>query len=128
MVDLIAEFSQSIEEYVKKNLSGNIGVDAIKNSDGRDTGSLECCKSGSFIYYLYNKNNEIIYIGETGKSVKSRLFCDGSGSHCNKRWFSEVEYVKYYKDENMKYDYRKMIERTLILYYRDKYKLYNDNL
>lgn len=80
------------------------------------------------IKILYNKNNEKIYIGETGKSVKSRLFCDGSGSHCNKRWFSEVEYVKYYKDENMKYDYRKMIERTLILYYRDKYRLYNDNL
>lgn len=120
----IVKFTNNICNEIEKNLL-KIDINEMKISDGRQTGAPICCKSGSFIYYAYDKSDNIIYIGESGESVKTRFFGDGDGSHCKKEWFNEVSYVKYYKNNSMDHDTRKLIERVLILKYRKIYNLYN---
>lgn len=96
-------------------------LNVIKNSNGAKKNAPECCKKGSAIYFLYNDQNEIIYIGETGTSVKHRLYTDGSGAHCRKDWFTEVKRLRYYKDSKMGDESRKTIERALIQKYKPTY-------
>lgn len=119
------EFANKISILIEDNLSNKVDVDKIKVSNGKSKEGLECCKKGSFIYFLFNKNDDVIYIGESGQSVKNRLYTDGNGSHCQKDWFKEVEYVRYYNDKGMDDNTRKIIERALIMTYGEKYNLYN---
>jgi hypothetical protein len=121
----IESFSEDITKYIWENLSERIELNDIKKYDGRYKNSPEYSKKGSYIYCLFNTDNEVIYIGETGQKLKNRLFSDGNGAHKGKAWLHEVEYVKYYKDKNMNNDTRKLIERILILNMRKKYNLYN---
>lgn len=122
---IIEKFTSDICNEIENNLSEIVDINVMKNSDGRKRDAPIYCKNGSFIYYAYDKLNNIIYIGESGESVRTRFFGDGSGSHYRKDWFNEVSYVKYYKNDSMDNDTRKLIERVLILKYRETYKLYN---
>ena len=126
---IIENFANSICDEIRKNLSEEVGIEEIKKSNRRGEKPPIYSKKGSFIYYLYNEEDNIIYIGESGVSVKRRLFGDGSGAHCHKEWFHEVKYVKYYKNDDMDKDTRKLIERALIYKYgRDKsVNLYNED-
>ncbi|MGY0372307.1 GIY-YIG nuclease family protein [Clostridium sp. JNZ J1-5] len=118
--NLVNMFTNDIAELVTDSLKDE-RIETILNTDGRLKGASECCKKGSFIYFLYDKNNEIIYIGESGQTIKNRLYTDGSGSHCNKEWFNEVKSLKYYKNNEMDFNSRKLIERALIKKYNPKY-------
>ncbi|MCR3758459.1 hypothetical protein KYB31_05545 [Clostridium felsineum] len=124
MEDIIMKFENDICESISKNLSEKVEIDLIRKSDARFKNALECCKKGSIIYFLYDCNDRIIYIGESGKSLKHRLFTDGNGSHFKKNWFYKVKYARYYK-RNMDDDTRKLIERALIAKLKSKYCLYN---
>lgn len=119
LLNLTNQFVNKIDELIKNELKTEKSS-LIKKSHGNMVGSPECCKENSYIYFLYNDNKEIIYIGETGKSIKRRLFTDGSGAHCNKNWFINVKVVKYYKNSEMKSNARKIIERALIKKYNPK--------
>jgi hypothetical protein len=123
VIDIIDEFVESISNTMKSQPIEE-DLDNVRYSDGRKSGAPECCKRGSYIYFLYDSSGEIIYIGETGKSVKNRLYSDGSGAHCNKEWFNKVVKLKYYNNAKMDYNTRKLLERALISKYNPKY---NDN-
>ena len=125
MEKIIGEFSESISEYIESRLSNKIDISYIKNTSGKTKSADACLKKGNFIYYIYNEKDELIYIGETGTSVKNRLFNHGSGAHKNKQWFRQAEYIKYYKDLKMTQNIRKLIERALILEHKKTCNLYN---
>jgi len=120
LLNLTNQFANKVDELIKSELKAE-SLSLIKKSHGNMMGSPECCKENSYIYFLYNDNKGIIYIGETGKSIKRRLFTDGSGAHCNKDWFVNVKKIEYYKNNEMKSNTRKIIERALIKKYNPKY-------
>ena len=122
-IDLcVNKFVKDISDIIDKLLIKE-DLNLIYTSDGRKNGACECCKNGSYIYFLFDDLDRIIYIGESGKSVKHRLFTDGSGSHCQKSWFCDIEYLKYYKNDKMESNIRKLVERSLIAKYNP---IYND--
>ncbi len=127
LFDGIKKTSNKIAMYIEKHLSDRVEVSIIKAIHSNKKNAPEWTKKGSYIYFLYNKSHELIYIGETGVRIKARLFTNGDGAHCKKGWFSNVQYVRYYKDDNMDRDTRKMIERALILEHRINCKLYNND-
>ena len=122
MNSYVNEFIKETSNFIEKSLIKE-DINLIRKSDGRKKGSCECCKHGSYIYFLFDDLDKIIYIGESGQSVKHRLFTDGTGSHCGKYWFSDVKYLKYYKDDDMGSNVRKLLERVLIAKYNP---IYND--
>jgi len=67
--------------------------------------------------YGYTTDDILLYVGETGKSIKTRLTGDGSGSHNNKEWYREVAYIKYYRASNNNFSApeRKILEETFSL-------------
>ena len=89
----------------------------MENSDGRKKEGHEACKNGSFLYLLYTADDILIYVGETGESIKTRLTCDGSGSHNKKEWYREVAYIKYYRASNNDFSApeRKILEESFSL-------------
>lgn len=110
---------KSIEDKLRK-----VDVDTITNSDGRSANGHEGSKRGSFIYLLYDKNDTLLYIGETGVSIKSRLTGDGTEAHTNKHFFSEVKYVRYLRtveEKTLSKIERKMIEQALSIHLKPKY-------
>ncbi|WP_394897806.1 GIY-YIG nuclease family protein [Clostridium butyricum] len=123
IMNIIDMFVENIANSIDKFLIID-ELNSIRNSDGRKNDAPKCCKKGSFIYFLYDSSDEVIYIGETGQTVKNRLYIDGSGAHCNKVWFKEVVKLKYYSDTGMDFNSRKVLERALISKYKPKY---NDN-
>lgn len=122
MKQIIEVFECKIVEKIKAQLCTET-VENIQKAHGNSKNSPACCKKGSFIYFLYDDNGKLLYIGETGVSVKNRMFLDGTGAHNKKSWFKNVKEVRYYQDNNMDFDTRKLIERVLIKHYDT---LYND--
>ena len=98
-----------------------VPIDTILNSDGRKPNSPEACKKGSFVYLFFDKDDQLLYVGETGTSVKSRVNGDGSGSHFIKDWFHEVSTVKYYCTSNDDEKERKLVEQALSISLHPKY-------
>ena len=71
--------------------------------------------TGSYVYAAYDSKGVLLYVGETGKSIKRRFRDDGSGAHKHKSWYTAMKTVKYKRlCLNSKY-YRKLLERALIL-------------
>lgn len=112
----IGKISINIKNFLKEE-----SLDIIKSSNGKNKKSPECCKKGSFVYFLYDSKDKIIYIGESGKSVKRRLYLDGSGAHCTKGWFKDVVKIKYYMNIQMDVYTRKVLERALISEHKPKH-------
>jgi len=95
----------------------------VFNADGRKSNSHEGAKKGSFIYFLLDNNKEILYIGETGDSLKDRLKGHGNGAHDKKSWFNQVKYIKYFKvnESEMDWKFRLVIESILVMKFQPKY-------
>ncbi|MGE4403533.1 MAG: GIY-YIG nuclease family protein [Desulfobulbus sp.] len=100
-----------------------VDIQTVEKSDGRSKDSHETCKNGSFIYLLYDINDNLLYVGETGKSIKTRLTGDGSGSHYKKDWYKDVAYIKYYggNSADLSDKERKIIEESISLVKRPKH-------
>jgi len=106
---LIEESSDIVEKsLIKEN------INLIRNSDGKINNLCECCEPGSYIYFLFDDLDNIIYIGESGESIRHSLFTDGNELHYKKNWFCTVKYLKYFKDDKMGANVRKVLERVLI--------------
>lgn len=92
-------------------------IETVEKSDGRTKEGHEACKNGSFLYLLYTADDILLYVGETGESIKTRLTGDGSGSHNNKEWYREVAYIKYYRASNNDFSApeRKILEESFSL-------------
>lgn len=88
-------YSQEIYDLLEPRMVEE-DISRIKNIGGHSAGAPRACMSGSSVYILLSQSDEVLYVGETGKSIKSRCFGDGSGSHCKKPWFAEVVKVRHY--------------------------------
>lgn len=80
------------------------------------------------IYFLYNKEQEIIYIGKVGYGKKTsfykRMYEHGSGAHRNKSWFDECTGFKFKRFVNATIEDLAVIERLMI--YKQGQPKYND--
>ena len=104
-----ADFNESAQSATKEE---------IEQADG-GRGPNPISQKGSCLYAAYDSNGELLYVGETGESLKDRFINHGSGAHKNKDWYENMAEVKYKKlcpiDEKNDVRYRKLLERALIL-------------
>lgn len=118
---------KSEEIYLKvKGLLSFTTRDEIVNANGTLRTGHEAAKRGSFVYLLYDKNLNLLYVGETGTSIKKRLVQDGSGAHSSKNpeMYNETQYVKYIKTNaitGLSEMERKFIEQALSIHLKPKY-------
>jgi len=91
-------------------------ISDIENINGNKKNAPRACKGGYSVYILYSQKDDVLYVGETAVSVKSRCFGDGSGAHKHKSWFKQVSYVKHYTkntEQELNKKERKLIEQAL---------------
>lgn len=72
---------------------------------------------GSYVYAAYDGDGNLLYVGETGKSIKRRFTSDGNSSHKrNADWYVDMRTVKFLRlDSNLSTTrYRKLLESSLI--------------
>lgn len=109
----------------------------MEDSKQYGTGKKSAYQDGrQGVYFLYGKNDEIIYVGKvgTGKytSLYHRMVGNGNGSHKKQQWYNEVEYCKYLPLKNCSDEDIEIIERICIQLnpninnYNDKYCSSND--
>lgn len=97
----------------------------IEKADGRKDRSNPICKTASCLY-LACSDGQILYVGETSKSIKRRFISDGSGSHkktCSTTWYSEMTYVQFitFDEQALPTPHRKLMEQALSIYHKPKY-------
>lgn len=127
-MDLKGEILKKTEDiYLKvKDLLVLTTRDEIVTTNGTLSTGHEAAKRGSFVYLLYDKNLNLLYVGETGTTIKKRLVQDGGGSHHSKNpeMYNETKYVKYLKTSGIsglsEMD-RKFIEQALSIHLKPKY-------
>ncbi len=82
------------------------------------------------IYFLYNKNNDVIYVGMVGEgkstSFYHRMYLHGNGAHCKKIWFNEVEKFRFKIFPNKKK--REIFLILILMIYKNKQPKYNDRI
>jgi len=104
------EFIESIpeEKWIK------VSKLEIETADGRKDKDNPISQYGSIIYIAYEEKN-ILYVGETSKSIKRRFISDSGGSHqkTNENWYKKMTHVKFlqYKEEELPEIYRKLLEQ-----------------
>ena len=113
------KFIKIVEEKIEsENINKKDKEDIKKN--------YKQAKNG--IYFLYDKNEKVIYVGKVGNgentSFYDRMYGHGGGAHCNKSWFKEVEKFKFKSFPNLEDDELIKIERLMI--YAKNQPIYND--
>ena len=113
-----ADFNESPQSTTKEE---------IEQADGRRDRNNPISQKGSYLYAAYDSDGQLLYVGETEKSLKRRFISDGEGAHKfdkeHQKWYENMETVKYKKlnpsdgedDEEDDKRYRKLLERALIL-------------
>jgi predicted GIY-YIG superfamily endonuclease len=97
--------------------------DEIESADGRKDRGNPICRTSSCLYVAYSSNN-VLYVGETSKSIKRRFNSDGSGSHkqaCS--WYSKMTHVRYvvFDDRDLPVQYRKFLEQALSIHFNPEF-------
>lgn len=73
------------------------------------------------IIYLFHKNSECLYIGETGTSLYDRCYVH-TPKHSEKTWFKEANIIHIIElDEEIDVIARQALESSFILAYRPKF-------
>lgn len=119
----------------KKEIS-IIACSKVINSNKIDKCQLEtasfCGRSTKYkngLYFLYNQNDEVVYIGMIGDaqntSLYDRMIGHGTGAHSQEVWYQNIAYGKFYRfdldEKNLK-----TIERLAISEMGQP--IYNDGL
>lgn len=77
------------------------------------------------LYYLYDANDNIIYIGKVGSgeqtSFYSRMIGHGSGAHKKQEWYNEVKKCKFHRFDNFNDSEIELLERLAIQKHSPKY-------
>ena len=77
------------------------------------------------LYYLYDANDKIIYIGKVGSgdqtSFYSRMIGHGSGAHTKQEWYTEVAKCKFHRFDNFNDSEIELLERLAIQKHHPKY-------
>lgn len=125
MKKVLLDYSEKVYRSIENQLQ-RADRDVIVTADGKLKLGHEGAKKGSFIYLLYDENDVLLYVGETGTTIKKRLKADGSGAHyvTNRTMYDETSYIKYLKTtkgDALSPMERKMIEQALTIYLKPKY-------
>lgn len=114
ILDKAAEFSQAVSCEFEKSADCTT-IACIEQADGRKAENPLSAK-GSYVYAAYGSDGSLLYVGETGKSIKRRFISDAGGSHKSnvKNWYDDVTYVKYLKLDPDSEKYRILLEKALI--------------
>jgi len=122
MEDYIKEFLENVKVWYNTcNSWICINKEDLEKSDGRKKDAPLFSRKGSFVYVAYDVDDLVLYVGETGVSVKTRFCGDGSGAHKNKEWYKNMTKIKYLCNENFTEKHRKMLEQTLSIILEPKY-------
>ena len=77
------------------------------------------------LYYLYDANDKIIYIGKVGSgdqtSFYSRMIGHGNGAHKAQDWYNEVVKCKFYRFDIFNDSEIELLERLSIQKHHPKY-------
>lgn len=80
------------------------------------------------IYFLYDENETVIYVGQCGDktytSFYHRMYGHGDGSHSVHKWFNAVKKFRFKTFPNLDKDELKKVERLMI--YANNQPIYND--
>lgn len=86
-------------------------------------------KNRQGLYFLYNADDKIIYIGKVGPGKRTSLFHrmkgHGSGAHNKQKWYKEVKYGHYINLPNLNIDELEKLERICIQC-NENHNNYND--
>ncbi len=101
-----------------KEITNNISWDCLRKDEAE---VLE--EKGSFIYAVFNNQDECLYVGETGVSLQDRFKRNGNAAHCRKSWYKEVIIVKYCRWEldDLPANERKLLEQAISLVLKPKH-------
>lgn len=121
---MIKKISKCLVKKYEPNLI-KVNINIIKTGDGRKKNAHETCKNGFFLYLFYDNNDKLLYVGETGDSIKKRIKGHGSGAHNKKIWYNNISYVKYLKDDKLNLYERKLLESAFIIEMNPIYNKYN---
>ncbi|TXK83551.1 GIY-YIG nuclease family protein [Paenibacillus sp. N3.4] len=123
-MEILRETAEKIYESIEKDLK-IVSKEEIINTDGKLRIGHETAKKGSFVYMLFNEVNTLLYVGETGTSIKRRMISDGSGAHKfkNPKMFNETVYIKYLLLDHSKLseNERRFIEQAISIHKQPKY-------
>ena len=95
MRDKFKKLSQEIYEILEPQMIVE-DIAKIKSTNGNISDAPRACKARSSVYIHLSHTDDILYVGETGKSINSRCFGDGNCAHCRKSWFIDVAKVKHF--------------------------------
>lgn len=112
----IKQFAKNfIESIPKENWYCASKLD-IEKADGRKDKTNIISQNGSIVYVAY-ADTDVLYVGESSKSIKRRFISDGSGSHqqANNLWYEKMTHIKFlkYEDTELPEVYRKLLEQLL---------------
>ena len=110
---------KKVEKKIESKELYNIDKDCVRENFSNK-------KNG--IYFLYNQNNEVIYVGKVGNgrftSFYRRLYGHGSGAHNRKDWFKEVKNFRFKSFCKLNDKQLNQIERLMI--FAKNQPAYND--
>ena len=113
------QFIEIIKQEIENESLLNIDKDYI-------TKNYKTAKGG--IYFLYNDNDVVIYVGKVGNgkhtSFYKRMYGHGNSAHCNKPWFNQAKKFRFKKFPNLINEEILKIERLMI--YAKNQPIYND--
>ena len=126
------------ETFCKKIIEKIEKLEKISKNDmecsskyGRGLKAFNDEKHRQGIYFLYNSNDQIIYIGKVGTgcstSLYDRMSGHGSGAHNKQQWYKEVVYGKYIIFKHLNDSEIEIVERLCIVCNPNK-KNYNDKV
>ncbi len=96
----------------------------VENADGRKDRNNPICKTASCLYLAYS-GDQVLYVGETSKSIKRRFISDGSGSHkeaCS-GWYETMSHVRFIAcdEQELPTMHRKLFEQALSIHHKPKH-------
>lgn len=113
--ELMNEIKIKIEEELIQDMSKDFVASEYKDK-----------KNG--IYFLYDENEIVIYVGKCGNgdhtSFYDRIYGHGNGAHCRKEWFNSVKKFRFKAFPNLESDALSKVERLMI--YANNQPIYND--
>ncbi len=110
IIKLIQTFENKWKEATKEE---------IETADGRVDRTNPISRTAPCLYIAYC-DDDVLYVGETSKSIKRRFISDGSGSHreaCS--WYSRMTHVRYvtFAESELPVMFRKLLEQALSIHY-----------
>lgn len=104
-------FMEEIEAYIDSSKMETVDPCYIK-------AKYKCDGAKNGIYFLYDDNDQIIYVGKISNAEKTsfyhRMYGHGTGAHKNEHWFKECKKFRFKKFPLATETDLRVIERLMI--------------